>query len=269
MTSGVASIFHVDQPKFPWRQRRNAKHVILGTSSFFLQPKLGQAGMKGGGDVWGPVGFPIAGARHPPLLRRKAAEPGELSTGTVLGSAAGPVAMTPTMGQVVASAPVPHEREEGSASRHGPVGAPQVQASRAPPLLGARRHPEQYDTVGTFGTSKDIILLSTTRAAGNLAAEREINHHHPSPLSAITPFDTKPMYECTTITSPPADRQSHTRCGGGSKAWAPHMQDSSVAAMLYPKEELLPVPPAPHTHCLLPLPVADWQPSCCNYIKCN
>lgn len=200
--------------------------------------------MKGGGDVWGPVGFPIAGARHPPLLRRKAAEPGELSTGTVLGSAAGPVAMTPTMGQVVASAPVPHEREEGSASRHGPVGAPQVQASRAPPLLGARRHPEQYDTVGTFGTSKDIILLSTTRAAGNLAAEREINHHHPSPLSAITPFDTKPMYECTTITSPPADRQSHTRCGGGIKAWAPHTAGQQRGCNAIPKGRAAPSAPS-------------------------
>lgn len=66
LTSGAASIFHVDQLKFPRRQRRNVKHVILGTSSFFLRPKLGHAGRGGGGDVWGPVVFPIDDCQHPP-----------------------------------------------------------------------------------------------------------------------------------------------------------------------------------------------------------
>lgn len=101
LTSGVASIFHVDQSKFPWRQRRNAKHVILGTSSFFLQPKLGQAGRQGEGMSGVPLAFPLLGPGHPPLLLlwRKAAEPEELRTGAVLGFAAGPVAMTPLWDQ--------------------------------------------------------------------------------------------------------------------------------------------------------------------------
>lgn len=46
----------------------------------------------------------------------------------------------------------------------------------------------------------------------------------------------------------------------------------ALVAMLYPKEELLPLlplPPGPQAHFLIQLPVADWQPSCCNYIKCN
>lgn len=65
LTSGAASIFHVDQSKFPWRQRRNAKHVILGTSSFFLQPKLGHAS-RGEGMSGVPPSFPLMIANIPP-----------------------------------------------------------------------------------------------------------------------------------------------------------------------------------------------------------
>lgn len=60
----AGSIFHVERPKFPRRRRRNARHVILGTSSRFLRPKLGHAA--GGRGQPGTRRVPIDGCQHSP-----------------------------------------------------------------------------------------------------------------------------------------------------------------------------------------------------------